>query len=91
MTLSSLLKKKETVMKLLPTSVNACQPGSKFIQRSEKPQNNGWDLGSQTIIVILEEGDIVWVKHDSTRHHYMPRKYNWKCEDGGRKYAYTFD
>ena len=32
-------------------------------------QNTGWDLGSQTIIVILEEGDIVWVKHDSTRHH----------------------
>ena len=37
-------------------------------------QNNGWHLGSQTIIVILEEGDIVWVKHDSTRHHDVPAK-----------------
>jgi len=37
-------------------------------------QNTGWDLGSQTIIVILEEGDIVWVKHDSTRHHDVPGK-----------------
>ena len=36
--------------------------------------NTGWNLGSQTIIVTLEEGDIVWVKHDSTRHHDAPRK-----------------
>jgi len=37
-------------------------------------QNTDWDLGSQTIIVILEEADIVWVKHDSTRHHDAPVK-----------------
>jgi hypothetical protein len=26
--------------------------------------NNGWDLGSQTVVLELTKGDEVWMKHD---------------------------
>ena len=26
--------------------------------------NNGWDLGSQTIVLEVDKGDMVWMKHD---------------------------